>query len=136
MHIEAAYAGPDPVEETAWLDAVAEAYGFPHALVVFLDVEREAREEALERHLEASARVRGVRPRAHPADWRTAAFRESMTRARPSTASRTSSTPRRARCLAAVTAAVAFPDTQVILGHAGFPLQRDPRLLRRSGGRR
>ena len=33
VHIEAAYAGPDPVEETTWLETVADATGFPSAIV-------------------------------------------------------------------------------------------------------
>ena len=39
VHVEAAYAGPDPVEETTWLDAVAKEHGFPNAVVVFCDIE-------------------------------------------------------------------------------------------------
>ena len=78
VHIEASYAGPDAVEETAWLDSVAQATGFPNALVVYLDVARAGAQATLERHLAASARVRGVRPRGHPVDWDTAAFRDAM----------------------------------------------------------
>jgi predicted TIM-barrel fold metal-dependent hydrolase len=123
VHVEAAYAGPDPVEETIWLDSVAERYGYPHALVVFLDVERPGADEALERHLDASARVRGVRPRGHPADRRSAAFRESMTAlAKNGLSYELNASP--GALLAGRDAAKQFPDTHVILGHAGFPLKR------------
>ena len=123
VHIEAAYSGPDPVEETAWLDSVAEAYGFPHALVVFLDVERPGADAVLDRHMEASARVRGIRPRAHPTDWRTASFRESMTTlAKNGLSYELNASP--GALLSGRDAAKQFPDTQVILGHAGFPLKR------------
>ena len=39
VHVEAAYAGPDALEETVWLEQVGKEYGFPHALVVFCDIE-------------------------------------------------------------------------------------------------
>ncbi len=123
VHIEAAYAGPDPVEETAWLDSVAEAYGFPHAMVAFLDVEAGGAAETVERHLAASGRVRGIRPRAHPADWRTPAFREAMTTLGAHGLSyELNASP--GALLGGRDAAAAFPDVQVILGHAGFPLER------------
>ena len=75
VHVEAAYAGPDPVEETAWLDGVAKEHGFPHALVVFCDIEQDDGEAQLARHLEASSLTRGVRIRAHPDDADSPAFR-------------------------------------------------------------
>ena len=68
VHVEAAYAGPDPVEETVWLDAVAREHGYPNALVVFCDIEADDGEAQLDRHLAASDLVRGVRIRAHPDD--------------------------------------------------------------------
>ena len=76
VHVEAAYAGPDPVEETAWLDAVDKEFGFPNALVVFCDIEADDAEAKLDRHLAASSLTRGVRIRAHPDDPDTAAFKK------------------------------------------------------------
>ena len=76
VHVEAAYAGPDPVEETAWLAAVNKEHGFPNALVVFCDIEADGAEAELDRHLAASSLVRGVRIRAHPDDADTATFKK------------------------------------------------------------
>jgi predicted TIM-barrel fold metal-dependent hydrolase len=122
VHVEAAYAGPDPVEETAWLQGLADEYGFPHALVVFCDIEKEGAEAELERHLQF-ANVRGVRIRAHPDDPDTAAFRagyEALGRAGLSYELNASP----GKLLSGRDVALAYPDTQVILGHAGFPIER------------
>jgi predicted TIM-barrel fold metal-dependent hydrolase len=73
--VEAAYSGPDPVEETIWLESVGKAYGYPTAIVVMCDIGQIGAETELLRHLEASPRVRGVRIRSHPNDTGTAAFR-------------------------------------------------------------
>ncbi|MCA1481913.1 hypothetical protein I6F37_44055, partial [Bradyrhizobium sp. NBAIM08] len=66
--VAAAYAGPDALEETVWLEEVGKQYGFPSALVVFCDIEADGAEAKLDQHLAASDRVRGVRIRAHPQD--------------------------------------------------------------------
>lgn len=124
VHVEAAYAGPDPVEETAWLESVGAAYGFPTALVVFCDIEKPDGEAQLARHLEASPRVRGVRIREHPSDPDTAAFRASYAAlGRYGLSYELNASP--GKLLSGRDVALAFPDIQVILGHAGFPVQRD-----------
>ncbi len=125
VHVEAAYAGPDPVEETAWLDAVAKEHGFPHALVVFCDIEQDDGEAQLVRHLEASSLTRGVRIRAHPDDADSPAFRRSYAAlGRHGLSYELNASP--GKLLSGRDVALAFPDIQVILGHAGFPVQRDP----------
>ena len=124
VHVEAAYAGPDPVEETAWLDAVAKEFGFPNALVVFCDIEAEDGEAQLARHLEASSLTRGVRIRAHPDDPDTAAFRKGYAAlGRLGLSYELNASP--GKLLSGRDVALAYPDVQVILGHAGFPVQRD-----------
>jgi len=124
VHIEAAYAGPDPVEETVWLESVAQAYGFPHALVVFCDIEADDGEAQLDRHLAASDLVRGVRIREHPADPDTAAFKKGYEALGTRGLSyELNASP--GKLLSGRDVAAANPDVQVILGHAGFPVQRD-----------
>jgi len=124
VHVEAAYAGPDPVEETAWLDAVAKEHGFPNALVVFCDIEKDDGEAQLMRHLEASSLTRGVRIRAHPDDADNPAFRKSYAAlGRHGLSYELNASP--GKLLSGRDVALAFPDIQVILGHAGFPVQRD-----------
>jgi predicted TIM-barrel fold metal-dependent hydrolase len=124
VHVEAAYAGPDPVEETVWLDAVAQEHGYPHALVVFCDIEQDDGEAQLDRHLAASDLVRGVRIRAHPDDPDTAAFKRGYA----ALGSRGLSYELNAspgKLLNGRAVAAANPGVAVILGHAGFPVQRD-----------
>lgn len=122
VHIEAAYAGPDPVEETAWLDEVSRTAGYPGAIVAYLDVEAPGADGTLERHQAASGLVRGVRPRGHPRDWRTPAFGDAMTALARRGLSYELTVPdlwREGR-----DAAAAFPDTAMIVGHAGNPMAR------------
>ena len=61
VHLQAAMA--DPVQETAWLQGLADAPGsggFPHAIVAFADLADPAVEAVLERHC-AHPNVRGIR---------------------------------------------------------------------------
>ena len=124
VHVEAAYAGPDALEETVWLDAVGKEHGFPHALVVFCDIEADGAEAKLDQHLAASDRVRGVRIRAHPDDPDTAAFRNGYAAlGKRGLSYELNASP--GKLLSGRDVAKAYPDIQVILGHAGFPVQRD-----------
>lgn len=124
VHVEAAYAGPDAVEETVWLDAVAREHGYPHALVVFCDIEQDDGETQLDRHLAASDLVRGVRIRAHPDDPDTAAFKRGYAALGARGLSyELNASP--GKLLNGRAVAAANPGVAVILGHAGFPIQRD-----------
>lgn len=124
VHVEAAYAGPDAVEETVWLDAVAKEHGYPHALVVFCDIEQDDGEAQLDRHLAASDLVRGVRIRAHPDDPDTAAFKRGYAALGTRGLSyELNASP--GKLLNGRAVAAANPGVAVILGHAGFPVQRD-----------
>jgi len=124
VHVEAAFGGPDAVEETAWLDTVAKEYGYPNAVVVFCDLQQASIERELQRHLEASTLTRGVRLRAHPdAD----SIERLVTGCRAletyDLSYELNASP--GRLLSGRDLAKRCPDTQLILGHAGFPLQRD-----------
>ncbi len=72
VHIEAAYAGPDALEETVWVEAVAKEFGMPNAMVVFCDIEADGAEAKLDQHLAASDA--GPR-RAHPGPPRRSRYR-------------------------------------------------------------
>jgi predicted TIM-barrel fold metal-dependent hydrolase len=65
IHIEAAWSGDDPVDETRYLAGVTARTGWPHGYVVLCDMTRDVRPQ-LEAHLAASPLVRGVRIREHP----------------------------------------------------------------------
>jgi predicted TIM-barrel fold metal-dependent hydrolase len=124
VHIEAAYAGPDPVEETAWLEEVAQEFGMPNAIVAFADIEKDGAEAELDRHLAASQRVRGIRIRAHPDDPDSAAFKKGYAALGARGLSyELNASP--GKLISGRDVAKAYPDIQVILGHAGFPVQRD-----------
>lgn len=124
VHVEAAYAGPDALEETVWLEQVGKEFGFPNALVVFCDIEADGAEAKLDQHLAASDRVRGVRIRAHPQDGGGSAFKAGyQALAKRNLSYELNASP--GVILSGRDVAAAFPDTQVILGHAGFPVQRD-----------
>ncbi|MEX0629977.1 MAG: amidohydrolase family protein [Chloroflexota bacterium] len=127
VHVEGDSGAPDPVEETAWLQGIADRYGFPHGIVVYCDLERDGAEQQLERHL-AHSNVRGVRIRAHPDDPDTAVFRAAYAAlARHGLSYELNASP--GKLLSWAEVARRFPDVQVILGHAGFPMERTPEYL-------
>lgn len=128
VHVEAAYAGPDPVEETRWLQGLADEHGFPHALVVFCDLEADGGEAELERHLEF-ANVRGVRLRGHPEDTTKPSFRSGYASlAKHDLSYELNASP--GQLLPGRDLALEHPDVQVILGHTGFPLERSDEYFR------
>lgn len=122
VHVEAGVAG-NSVPETAWLDAVHREMGFPNALVVFCDLASPNAESELERHLAASSLTRGVRLRSHPDDATTPRFLEALRMLSRHDLSY-ELMPGPGKMLSAAAAARAVPEVQVIVGHAGLPLER------------
>ncbi len=59
VHVEAIWGG-DPVEETRWVQSVADRHGFPQAIVAAVDLRAPDAATQLDRHLE-SRNMRGVR---------------------------------------------------------------------------
>lgn len=120
VHIEAAWSGPDPVDETRYLASVTAEHGFPHAYVVLADMVASDARAQLDAHLAASPLVRGVRIREHPegddatflSNLRACAERELHfeTRAWPG---------RLMRCHAS---ARAVPEAAFIVGASGMPM--------------
>lgn len=60
VHVETGWAPGDPVGETRWLQATADAQGFPHAIVAHAELERADVERTLAEH-SAFPNVRGIR---------------------------------------------------------------------------
>jgi predicted TIM-barrel fold metal-dependent hydrolase len=60
VHVEAGWGDRSSISETQWLQAVADRHGFPHAIVVAVDLGDVDAERQLDQHLEF-ANVRGVR---------------------------------------------------------------------------
>jgi predicted TIM-barrel fold metal-dependent hydrolase len=61
VHVQAAVGTVDPVAETRWLDSLSDSTGFPTAIIAHSDLRASQLEEELDRHFEASARMRGIR---------------------------------------------------------------------------
>ncbi len=60
VHVQANWDPADPVGETRWVQSVADAHGFPHAIVAHADLQGEDVEAVLEAHCEAP-NLRGIR---------------------------------------------------------------------------
>lgn len=128
VHVEADFPGPDPVEETEWLERIAAEFRLPSAIVAYCDLERADASEQLDRHLSASTRVRGVRILAHPDDPDAAWFRRGYAALGERGLSyELNALPEKLHSGREV--AAANPKVQVVVGHAGFPVQRDEPYL-------
>lgn len=65
VHVEAHWSG-DPVDETTYLAKISKEFGMPNAFVAMCDMESGDVRPQLERHLDATSLVRGVRIDQHP----------------------------------------------------------------------
>ena len=99
-------------------------FGFPNALVVFCDIEADGAEAQLDRHLAASSpRARRPDPGA-PERSRHGGLQEGYAAlGKRGLSYELNASP--GKLLSGRDVAKAYPDVQVILGHAGFPVQRD-----------
>jgi predicted TIM-barrel fold metal-dependent hydrolase len=61
VHVQAALGASDPVAETIWLEEMAQRLGSPNALIAHTNLSDPSAQETLERHVAASSRVRGIR---------------------------------------------------------------------------
>jgi len=122
VHVEGDSGAADSVEETAWLQSIADRYGFPHAIVAFCDLQRADAEAQLARHVEFK-NTRGVRIREHPDDAGARVFREAYAALEKYNFSyELNASP--GKLISGRDVAKAYPRIQVILGHTGFPLER------------
>lgn len=119
----------DSLIETSWVDQVAQEVGLPNGVIVYCDLASDDAEAQLDAHLEASRLVRGVRMRAHPANPGAAFRRGYSALAARGISYDLNVSP--GDILAGRTMAAANPDVQVVIGHAGFPLQRDREYFHR-----
>ena len=127
VHVEADFPGDDPVAETAWLTEVVAAHGRPDAIVATCDLESEEVGDVLDRHLATSERVRGIRPRSHPAEPSQAFLRGYAALAQRGLSYELNATP--GSLLAGCIVAERYPEVPIVVGHAGFPLKRDQGYL-------
>lgn len=61
VHVQSALGVEDPVQETLWLENAAERTGFPNAIMAHTDLKSSRVEAELDRHAQASGRLRGIR---------------------------------------------------------------------------
>ena len=65
VHVEAGFDPQAPLEETRWLQGVADANGYPHAIVAKVEMQSDDAEKLMAEH-SAYANVRGIR---HMINW-------------------------------------------------------------------
>jgi predicted TIM-barrel fold metal-dependent hydrolase len=124
VHVQADISEPDPVVETAWLQSIADVYGFPHGIVAYSDLRMPGVEAELDRH-GSHANLRGFRM----SDVEGLLTDPSFRRGAAALAGRGLSlqvdvSPESMSELSEL--ARSQPDLQVFLGHTGLPERRDP----------
>ena len=129
IHVQAAVGTPDPVDETAWLQAFADATGYPQGIVAECHLARPDAAQVLDRHL-AYANVRGIRNfgdgnyLVNP-DWRRG-FAELGPRGLVSCIDTRIERAADIRDLART-----FRETQLCIDHCAIPMQRDTDYFRK-----
>lgn len=124
VHVQADWSGGDPVDETRWLQSVADRTGFPHAIVAHADLAAPGAGTQLERHL-AFPNVRGIRSTPEETRPEDAAFRRGVAAlGRFGLSYDLRATPESAGACRAL--AEAAPDVMFLVGHAGEPAERSP----------
>ena len=124
VHIQTGYSEIDPVSETAWLQGLAEEHGYPHGIVAAADLSAPDVRDELERHA-AYPNMRGVRTFAEGEALLDADFNRGLRALSDLDLVYDLSTTWQGMS-AARRMAEQNPDLQVILGHAGLPLERSP----------
>jgi predicted TIM-barrel fold metal-dependent hydrolase len=61
VHVQSALGIEDPVQETLWLERAAQRTGFPAGIMAHADLKSPSVEAELDRHAQASGRLRGIR---------------------------------------------------------------------------
>lgn len=61
VHIQCGWDPSNPVGETAWIESIAQEFGLPSAIVAHSDLASPDVERELEAHVAASSRMRGIR---------------------------------------------------------------------------
>jgi len=123
VHVQAAIGSPDPVQETRWLQAMADRTGFPHGIVAYAKLKEPDVEAELARHCEF-ANTRGIRDFSEGDYLMDADFRRgfALLEKFDLVCDLDCSWPdmSKARDLAKK-----YPGITIVLDHAGFPRQRN-----------
>lgn len=122
VHVQAALGHPRPVEETDWLQDIADRHDYPQAIIGHCDLREEDADETLEGHM-AYRNFRGIRMLGTSGMLGDASFRRGFARLQ-------------ARGLVyeleatledmpdSLELARNFPDVPIVLTHTGLPLKR------------
>lgn len=124
VHVQAAIGSEDPVKETEWLEDAAERTGFPHAIVAYADLRDPNVESVLERHCEFPL-MRGIRDFSY-GDFLVS---DDFHRGYALLEKYNLHASIEAQCQdmeKLVALANKFPNTVIVIDHAGNPAERTP----------
>ena len=128
IHVQAAVNTPDPVEETAWIQAFADQTGYPQGIVAECHLARPDAAQVLDRHLQYG-NVRGIRNFGDGRYLVDAAWRRGFAALAPRKLVACIDT-RIERAADILDLAQAFPDTAICIDHCAIPMQRDADYVR------
>ncbi len=129
IHVQAAVNTPDPVVETAWLQAFADETGFPQGIIAECHLAQPDAAAVLDRHLRY-ANVRGVRNFGDGRYLVDPAWRRGFAELAPRNL--VSCIDTRVELAAELLdLARAFPATTICVDHCAIPMARDPESYRR-----
>ena len=128
VHVQAAVNTPDPVEETAWLQAFADQTGFPQGIVAECHLARPDAGAVLDRHLKYP-NVCGIRNFGDGRYLKDTAWRRGFAELGPR---------RLVSCIDTrvelagdvLDLARAFPETEICIDHCAIPMGRDAESFR------
>jgi predicted TIM-barrel fold metal-dependent hydrolase len=123
VHVQAAVDTPDPVEETAWLQAFADETGSPQGIVAECHLARPDVAQVLDRHL-AYKNVRGIRNFGEGNYLVDSAWRRGFAELAPRNLVSCIDT-RIERAADIFDLARSFPGTQLCIDHCAIPMRRD-----------
>ncbi len=129
IHVQAAVNTPDPVVETAWLQAFADRTGYPHGIVAECHLARPDAAQVLDRHLQY-ANVRGIRNFGDGRYLMDEAWRRGFAELGPRKLVSCIDT-RVERADDILDLARAFPRVQICIDHCAIPMGRDDESFRR-----
>jgi len=123
IHVQAAVNTPDPVVETAWLQAFADETGYPHGIVAECHLARSDATSVLDRHLQFR-NVRGIRNFGEGRYLVDSAWRRGFAELAPRNL--VSCIDTRVELAGDILdLAQAFPDTKICVDHCAIPMGRD-----------
>ena len=130
VHVQCAMAGGDPVQETRWLESLAERGQFPTAIVAGCNVRDPDAGTVLRSNVAASSRVRGVRDLTVAGDVDPKSVRSAFDAAAELDLSVELMLPIDHYATVAQLAE-SWPTVTIVLGHAGQPMERTDDYLER-----